>query len=114
MYSFFDTIIFVPSLVLSANIYSLFTKLSVSSEESLKVAIEKSMNFLLFCGIPIATFLMVAAPNIIGFLYYRPEFIHTIPVVQALAPGLVFLYINAVLTATLMSIKRENTITIMD
>ncbi len=112
-YRLFDTLIFLPSLVISAIMYPVFSKLSISSEVSLKVAIEKSMNFLLFCGIPIATFLIVAAPNIIGFLYHRPEFIHTIPVVQFLAPGLVFLYINSVLNTTLMSIKREKKITIL-
>lgn len=112
-YRLFDTLIFLPSLVISAIMYPVFSKLSISSEVSLKVAIEKSMNFLLFCGIPIATFLIAAAPNIIGVLYHRPEFIHTIPVVQALAPGLVFLYINSVLNTTLMSTNRERKITIM-
>ena len=42
-----------------------------------------------------AALFVVAAPNIIGFLYRRPEFANTVPVIQALAPGLVFLYISA-------------------
>ncbi len=112
-YRLFDTLIFLPSLVISAIMYPVFSKLSVSSEAELKVAIEKSLNFLLFCGLPIATTLVVAAPSIIGFLYHRAEFSHSIPALQALAPGLVFLYINAVLTATLISTKREKKITIM-
>jgi O-antigen/teichoic acid export membrane protein len=112
-YRLFDTLIFLPSLVISAVMYPVFSKLSISSQVSLKLAIEKSMNFLLFCGIPIAILLIVAAPNIVGFLYHREEFIHTIPVIQALAPGLVFLYINSVLSTTLMSTKREKKITIM-
>jgi hypothetical protein len=71
------------------------------------------MNFLLFCGIPIAVGLVVAAPNIIGFLYHRAEFAQAVPVVQLLAPGLVFLYINSVLSSTIISTKREKNITIM-
>lgn len=112
-YRLFDTLIFLPSLVINAIMYPVFSKLSISSEANLKLAIEKSLNFLLFCGIPIATILIVIAPNIIGFLYHRPEFVHTDPVLQALAPGLVFLYINSVLSTTLMSTKREKKITLM-
>jgi len=114
-YRLFDTLVFLPSLVISAIMYPVFSKLSVSSESAaeLKVAIEKSLNFLLFCGLPIATTLLVAAPNIIGFLYHRADYTHTFPVLQALAPGLVFLYINAVLSAILMSTKQEKKIMVM-
>jgi O-antigen/teichoic acid export membrane protein len=112
-YRLFDTLIFLPSLIINAIMYPVFSKLSLNSEKALKLSIEKSMNFLLFCAIPMATVLIVAAPNIIGFLYHRPEFVHTYPVLQALAPGLVFLYINSVFSTTLMSIKRERKITIV-
>jgi len=112
-YRLFDTLVFLPSLVISAIMYPVFSKLSISSEADLKVAIEKAMNFLLFCVLPIATTLIVAAPNIIGFLYHRPEYIHTFPVLQALAPGLVFLYINSVLGAVFMSTHQEKKITLM-
>jgi hypothetical protein len=55
----------------------------------------------------------VAAPNIIAILYHRSDFIHTIPALQALAPGLVFLYINSVLGAIIISTKNEKKIIIM-
>jgi O-antigen/teichoic acid export membrane protein len=74
------------------------------------VAVEKTTNFLLFCGIPIATVLIVAAPNIIGFLYHRTDFYHSIPVLQALAPGLVLLYINTAIGTMLVITKREKKI----
>ena len=93
--------------------YPVFSKFSTTNESSLKLAIEKSMNFLLFCGIPIAAAMIVAAPNIIGFLYHRVEFDQSIPVLQALAPGLVFLYVNTVFTTVIMSTKQEKKITIM-
>src|SRR5581483_1214813 len=79
-YRLFDTMVFLPGLIVGTIMYPVFSKLSSSSEETLKLAIVKSMNFLLFCGIPIATVLIVAAPNVIGFLYHNPEFLHTIPV----------------------------------
>ena len=112
-YRIFDTLVFLPSLVISAVMYPIFSKLSIHSTSELRIAVEKSMNFLLFCGIPITAGLIVAAPDIIGFLYHRPEFVHAVPALQALAPGLLFLYINSVLGSMMMSTKREKKITIM-
>jgi O-antigen/teichoic acid export membrane protein len=112
-YRLFDTLIFLPSLVISAIMYPVFSKLSVSSEASLKTAVEKTTNFLLFCVIPTASLLMVAAPSIIAFLYHRQDFTPSVPALQGLAPGLVFLYINSVFSAIIMSTKQEKKITIM-
>jgi O-antigen/teichoic acid export membrane protein len=112
-YRLFDTLVFLPNLVIITIMYPVFSKLSLTDETNLKLAVEKSMNFLLFFGIPIATGLIAAAPNIIGFLYHRAEFAPSIPVLQFLAPGVVFLYINTVLTTTLISTKQEKKITIM-
>ncbi len=112
-YRLFDTMVFLPGIIVGTIMYPVFSKLSTSSEETLKLAIEKSMNFLLFFGIPIATGLIVTAPNIIAFLYHRPEFINTIPVLQCLAPGLVFLYANMVATSILISSNQERKITIL-
>ncbi len=112
-YRLFDTLVFIPNLVISAILYPIFAKFSITSQDNLKMAIEKSTNFLLFCGIPITTGLIVTAPNIIGFLYHRPEFSHSIPVLQVLAPGLFFLYINSILCSILMSTKQEKKMTIM-
>lgn len=112
-YRLFDTLVFLPNLVILAIMYPVFSKLSNTSEASLKLVIEKSMNFLLFCGIPIAAAMIAAAPNIIGFLYHRSDFIPAVPVLQALAPGLVFLYVNTVFNTTIMSTKQEKKITIM-
>jgi O-antigen/teichoic acid export membrane protein len=112
-YRLFDTLSFIPNLVIAAILYPIFAKFSITSQADLKMTIEKSTNFLLFCSIPIATGLIVAAPNIIGFLYHRPEFSHTIPVLQALAPGLFFLYINFILCSILMSTRQEKKMTVM-
>jgi hypothetical protein len=83
------------------------------SQAELKLAVEKSLNFLLFCGIPISGGLIVAAPSVVNFLYHRAEFSNTIGVMQCLAPGLLFLYINSVLTSVMISTGREKKITLM-
>lgn len=112
-YRLFDTLTFLPNMVIVTIMYPVFSKLSLTSEKDLRLAVEKSMNFLLFSSIPIATLMIVAAPNIIGFLYHRSEFDHSVPVLQALAPGLVFLYINMVLGTVIVSRNHEKKTTIM-
>jgi len=112
-YRLFDTLFFIPYLILNAIMYPVFSKLSASSQSTLKMAVEKCMNLLLICALPIATLMIVAAPNIIGFLYHQADFANTIPVLQALAPGLVFLYINALFSTVIVSTRGEKKIPIM-
>lgn len=112
-YRLFDTLVFLPNIIILAIMYPVFSKLSTTSHATLKLAVEKSLNFLLFCGIPIAAGMIAAAPNIIGFLYHRVEFMHTVPALQALAPGLVFLYANTAFNSVLMSTHREKKIALM-
>ncbi|HYU76762.1 MAG TPA: polysaccharide biosynthesis C-terminal domain-containing protein, partial [Ktedonobacteraceae bacterium] len=45
--------------------------------------------------------------------YHRAEFTNSVAALQALAPGIVFLYINTVLNTTLISTKQEKKITRM-
>ncbi|TMC20630.1 MAG: flippase [Chloroflexi bacterium] len=112
-YRIFDTCCFLPSLVINAIMSPVFSKLSVTSTSGLKEAIEKTSNFLLLVSLPLATLMIVEATPIVSLLYHRPEFMHTVPVLQALAPGLIFLYINSVLGCTLVNIKKEKKITLM-
>ena len=106
-YRLFDTLVFLPNIVIVAVMYPVMAKLSVNSERQMKVAIEKSVNFLLVAGMPVMVGLIVAAPNIIGYLYHNNQFIPSVPILQALAPGLAILYLNSVWTTALMSLKME-------
>jgi O-antigen/teichoic acid export membrane protein/acetyltransferase-like isoleucine patch superfamily enzyme len=106
-YRLFDTLTFLPNIVIVAVMYPVMATLSLNSERQLKLALEKSVNFLLVAGIPIMVGLIVAAPNIIGFLYHRSDFAGSVPVLQALAPGLVILYLNYAIGTALMCLKRE-------
>jgi O-antigen/teichoic acid export membrane protein len=112
-YRLFDTLSFLPNLVIGAVMYPVFSKLSVVSEAELKLAIEKSLNFLLFLGFPMSVGLFLVAPQIIELLYNRPEFVNSVPALQGLAPGLVFLSINIVLSTIIVSTGGEKKITIM-
>jgi len=112
-YRLFDTLVFLPALVINAIMYPVFSRLTVASEDNFRLAIEKSLNFLLFLGIPMSIGLVVAAPTIITVLYHQHDFLAAIPALQGLAPGLVFLYANSVFTAVLISTKNEKKITLM-
>jgi O-antigen/teichoic acid export membrane protein/acetyltransferase-like isoleucine patch superfamily enzyme len=112
-YRLFDTLVFLPNIVVMAIMYPVFAKYSAASERQLRVAIEKTVNFLLVCALPTATGLFVAAPAIIGFLYHRAEFQPAAASLQALAPGIVFLYVNTACTTILMSTKQERKITVL-
>src|SRR5579875_437131 len=117
-YRLFDTLLFIPNLILNAVMYPVFSKLAGkshegTSRETLRVSVEKCMNLLLICSFPIAFFMIAGAPSIIGFLYHSSDFINTIPVVQALAPGLIFLYINTLFNSVIISTKGEKKIPIM-
>lgn len=112
-YRIFDTLVFLPSLIVGTVMYPVFSRLSVTSEATLKLAAEKSLNFLLVCVAPITTMLVVGATSVIGFFYHRPEFAHSIRVLEALGPGLFFLYVNTVFTTILISVKQEKKITMM-
>ncbi|WIG59190.1 MAG: Polysaccharide biosynthesis protein [Ktedonobacterales bacterium] len=116
-YRLFDTLCFLPNIIIMAILYPVFSQFSATSdpasEKRLKLALEKTLNFLLFFALPVATALIVGAASIVGFLYHRQEFLHTIPALQALAPGLVFLYVNSAISTILMSTKQEKKITLM-
>lgn len=109
-YKIFDTLIFLPSLVMSTVMYPLMARLSANEPRAYRIAIDKSMNFLLICGMPLATGLGVAAPAIVGFLYHNEAFSRTILVMEALAPGLIFLYINSVISNIIITRHRERSL----
>lgn len=112
-YRLFDTLCFLPNVVIMAILYPVFSRYSVTSQQNLKIAVEKTLSYLMFIAIPIATGLIFASTAIIGFLYHNPQFTNTVPALEALAPGLVFLYANSVVGSVLMSTKREKRVTAM-
>lgn len=112
-YRLFETLLFIPNLILNAVMYPVFSKLANKSRETMKTAVEKCMNLLLFCSFPIAAFMIADASGIIGFLYHRSDFLNSVPVVQALAPGLIFLYINTLFSNIIVSTRGEKKIPLM-
>lgn len=103
---------FLPNIVMMNIMYPVFSKLSLASDDELKLVLEKSMNMMFFCSLPITTILIVAAPNIIGFLY-GGGFTQAVPALQALAPYVVFLYVDYALFVIVLSKKQDRILPIM-
>lgn len=118
-YRLFDTLFFFPNIIINAVMFPVFSKLSANtnsdsgSQSALKMAVEKSMNLLVICGVPIAALFIFGAPNIVEFLYHRSEFANTIPVLQALAPGVIFTYINSLLLNIIITTRGEKRIPLL-
>lgn len=112
-YRLFDTLFFLPSIIVNTVMYPVFSKLSSTSPAAMKVAVEKCMNLLLITSVPIALLFALAAPNIVDFLYHKADFVNTIPVIQWLAPGLIFIYINALFFNLIVTTRGEKKIPIM-
>jgi len=112
-YRLFDTLVFLPNIIVDSVMYPVFSKLSATSESALKIAIGKCLNVLLICVLPVSALFALAAPNIVGFLYHSSDFEPTVSVIQMLAPGLVFLYINTLLTTIIVTLKSEKKMPLM-
>lgn len=112
-YRLFDTLVFLPNIIVDSVMYPVFSKLSATSESALKIAIEKCLNVLLLCVLPVSALFALAAPNIVGFLYHKDDFGPTVYVIQMLAPGLIFLYINTLLTTIIVTLKSEKKMPLM-
>ncbi len=109
-YKIFDTLIFLPGVIMSAVMYPMLARLSTNDAKAYRIAIEKSTNFLLICGMPLATGLGMAAPAIVGLLYHHDEFGPTVTVMEALAPGLILLYINSVMSSIIITRHHEKSL----
>jgi O-antigen/teichoic acid export membrane protein len=112
-YRLLDALTFVPSIVIGAVVAPIMAKHFADSETKLRLTVEKSTLAMLLCSAPATAGLLVAAPNIIWFIYHRSDFAGSISVLQALAIGLIALYLNSVLTTVLISTGQERKLPIM-
>lgn len=113
-YRLFDTMTFIPTIVVSAIMSPILSKYAVDADKSkLRLAVDKSVMAMLLCALPAAAGLIVTAPNIIGFIYHREDFTGSEYVLQALAVGLIALYLNSVLTTVLVSTGQERKLPLM-
>ncbi|MEP6775968.1 MAG: flippase, partial [Chloroflexota bacterium] len=106
-YRLFDTLVFLPSIVASAILFPILAQLSVQARPALRRAMAKGLDIIVILGMPISVGLFVLAEPIIRFIYREPEFVQAVPALQWLAVGLLLLYVNSILSVTLVSLNEE-------
>jgi O-antigen/teichoic acid export membrane protein len=112
-YRLFDTLVFLPNIVASAILFPILAQLSAQSRPSLRLAMAKGLDIILIVGVPIGVGLFMLADPIIRFIYRQPEYVNAIPALQWLAIGLVLLYVNSILSVTLVSLNEERKLTVV-
>jgi O-antigen/teichoic acid export membrane protein len=98
----FEPIVFI---FMSA-VFPVMSKLFVSSTDSLKIAYEKSIKYLLIIGLPISVGMMVLADKIILFIY-TDAFTSSIIALQILAWGVLLLFLYRPALYLLGSINKQ-------
>jgi len=112
-YRLFDTLAFVPGVLVGAIMSPILAKYSVTDTDKLKSAVERSLTAMLLCALPAAVGLTVTAPNVILLVYHRPAYAQSAVVLEALAPGLIALFLNSALTTVLVSTGQERKLPII-
>lgn len=105
-YRFYDVLAFLPSIFTLA-ILPVLSKLFDRDQPMLVVTTRKSLNFILFTGIPISISIYFFSREIIGFLFglggYGPSVIN----LQLFAVGLILLYIDMVLGTAIIACNQQ-------
>jgi O-antigen/teichoic acid export membrane protein len=112
-YRLFSVATIVPSVVAGIALSPVLSRLSVDSRPELRAVIEKSLNFLTIAGVAAALVLALFADRIIAFIYPADTYAESAIALRLLAPGLLFIYVNWVLSQALLSLHQERRLLIM-
>jgi O-antigen/teichoic acid export membrane protein len=112
-YRLFSVATIVPSVVAGIALAPVLSRLSVDSRPELAAVIEKSLSFLTLAGIAAALVLALFADRIIGLLYPAHSYAEAAAPLRLLAPGLLLIYVNWVLSQALLSLHQERQLLVM-
>ncbi len=112
-YRLFSVATIVPSVVAGIALSPVLSRLSVDSRPQLRAVIEKSLNFLTLAGVAAALVLTLFADRIIALVYPAHAYAESATALRLLAPGLLFIYVNWILSQALLSLHQERRLLIM-
>jgi O-antigen/teichoic acid export membrane protein len=95
----------IPALLSSA-IFPAMSRFHVSSQESLKLTVQKAVKYLLILAFPIAFGIAILAEPIIQ-LFYGTDFLPAVPALRILAFYVPFIFLNSILGVMLASTNRQ-------
>ncbi len=105
-YRFFDILMFVPS-IFSLALFPILSRLSTSEYGSMKNTSQKSLEFLLLAGIPIACALIFFARDIIRILFGLAQYTPSIVVLQVFSVGMLIVYVDFILGGTVIALDKQ-------
>jgi O-antigen/teichoic acid export membrane protein len=106
-YRLFSVATIVPSVVAGIALSPVLSRLSVDSRPELRAVIEKALSFLTLAGVAAALVLVLFADRIIALIYPAQAYAESATALRLLAPGLLFVYVNWVLSQALLSLHLE-------
>lgn len=112
-YRLFSVATIVPSVVAGIALSPVLSRLSVDSRPELRAVIEKALSFLTLAGVAAALTLALFADRIIAFVYPAHAYAESATALRLLAPGLLFIYVNWVLSQSLLSLHQERRLLVM-
>jgi O-antigen/teichoic acid export membrane protein len=105
-YRLIESLTFVP-IVFTASIYPVFSKLHISSQDSLRLSYYKSFKYLIMIGIPIGVGTTILAEKII-LLIYGYDFVESIHALQVLIWLIPIFFLTYMFRWLLVSINKQN------
>jgi O-antigen/teichoic acid export membrane protein len=103
---FFETMNFFPFIITTA-IYPVFSRLWKNEASTYQKASLLSLEFILMVGFPVCLLIFLFAQNIVAFFYGMKQYSASIPILQVLASGAIFLFVNMILGTVLISSDRQ-------
>ena len=106
-YRLFNTATILEAIVVARVLYPVFSRMSVGSHTELRVVIAKALSFLAIVGGAVVLLFVLCADQLVGILYSADAYSPAANALRLLAPGLFFLYLNAVICNALFALGYE-------
>ncbi|MDO5851771.1 MAG: flippase [Methanobacteriaceae archaeon] len=105
-FNLMQALIFIPT-VYSTAIMPVFSKLFITSQDTLKVSYEKSLKYLAILSVPIAVGTTILAEKIILFMY-GTGYIEAVPVLRTVIWALPAIFFSYILGTSIASINKQH------
>jgi O-antigen/teichoic acid export membrane protein len=93
--------------VLTVAIYPVLSRLWVEVSDGHRKTMQRSLEYVIVLGVPVAAGLILFAHEIVGIFYGMPAYEPSVVVLRVLAAGLLFLYVDMILGTALLSSDRQ-------
>jgi len=112
-YRLFSVATILPSVAAGIALAPVLSRLSIDSRPELRAVIEKALTFLTLAGVTASLVLALFADRIIALVYPAHAYAASATALRLLAPGLLFIYVNWVLSQSLLSLHQERRLLVM-